>query len=114
MAGQRHPAPRQVLLPDQSGPKATRIPDRRLEALIRSDLRDRPSRLGLTLMRWFMKWRLRFRSLCSRSRVEGDLEDELRDYIDREIEREAGGGATPEEARRRALASLGGADRLKE
>ena len=65
-------------------------------------------------MRWFKKWRLRFQSLFDRSRVEDDLEDELRDYIDCEIEREVGAGATPEEARRRALSSLGGPERLKE
>jgi predicted permease len=65
-------------------------------------------------MRWFTKWRLRFQSLFDRSRVEDDLEDELRDYIDREIEREVGAGATPDEARRRALESFGGTDRLKE
>ncbi|MGH9663707.1 MAG: ABC transporter permease, partial [Bryobacteraceae bacterium] len=65
-------------------------------------------------MRWFRKWRLRFQSLFDRSRLENDLEDELRDYIDRESEREAAAGATPEEARRRALASLGGTERLKE
>ena len=65
-------------------------------------------------MRWFRKWRLRFRSLFDRSRVENDLEDELRDYIDRETEREVAAGATPEEAKRRALSSLGCTERLKE
>lgn len=65
-------------------------------------------------MRWFRKWRLRFESLFYRSRVENDLEDELRDYIDRETEREVAAGATPEEAKRRALLSLGGTERLKE
>jgi putative ABC transport system permease protein len=65
-------------------------------------------------MRWFRKWRLRFRSLFDRSRVENDLEDELRDYIDRETEGEVAAGATPEEAKRRALSSLGGTERLKE
>ena len=65
-------------------------------------------------MRWFTKWRLRFQFLFHRSRVEDDLEDELRDYIHREIEREVSAGATPEDARRRALASLGGTSRLKE
>ena len=65
-------------------------------------------------MRWFKKWRLRFQSLFDRSGVEDDLEDELRDYIDREIEREVAAGATPEEARRHALSSLGGTQRLKE
>jgi hypothetical protein len=65
-------------------------------------------------MRWFRKCRLRFRSLFDRSRVEKDLEDELRDYIDRETEREVAAGATAEEAKRRALSSLGGTERLKE
>ena len=65
-------------------------------------------------MRWFRKWRLRFRSLFDRSRVENDLEDELRDYVDRETEREVAAGATPGEAKRRALSSLGGTERLKE
>ncbi|MGD0365101.1 MAG: permease prefix domain 1-containing protein, partial [Bryobacteraceae bacterium] len=65
-------------------------------------------------MRWFTKWRHRFQSLFDRSRVEDDLEDELRDYIERETERKVDGGATPEEARRSVLAGLGGTDRLKE
>src|ERR1700731_4146775 len=114
MVSQRYQTSCQVLLPDQSGPKAAGIPDRRLEALVRSYLRDRPSRPRLTHMRWFTKWRLRFQSLFDSSRVEEDLEDELRDYIDREIEREVGGGAPPEQAMRRALSSLGGTERLKE
>src|ERR1039458_7417118 len=114
MVSQRHQTSRQVLLSDQSGPKAAGIPDRRLEAVVRSDLRDRPSRPRIIRMRWFTKWHLRFQSLFDRSRVEDDLEDELRDYIDREIQREVGAGATPEEARRRALSSLGGTERLKE
>jgi hypothetical protein len=65
-------------------------------------------------MRWLRKWSLRFQSLFDRSRVENDLEDELRDYIDREIGREIAAGATREEARRRALSSLSGTERLKE
>src|SRR5579862_9341220 len=114
MDTQRNQASRQVLLIDQSGPKAARVPDRRLEALVRSDLRNRPPRPRLIHMRWFRKWRLRFQSLFDRSRVENDLEDELRDYIDRETEREVAAGATAEEAKRRALSSLGGTERLKE
>src|SRR6185437_10328879 len=65
-------------------------------------------------MRRFRKWRLRFQSLFHRSRVESDLEDELRDYLDREMEREVAAGSSPEEARRRALSSLNGTERLKE
>ena len=65
-------------------------------------------------MRSFRKWRLRFQTLFERSRIESDLEDELRDYLDREIEREIAAGAAPEEARRLALSSLNGTERLKE
>src|SRR3954469_11974998 len=65
-------------------------------------------------MRWLRKLRLRFQSLFHRSRVEGDLEDELRDYLDREIEHAIAAGSSPEEAKRRALSSLEGAERLKE
>lgn len=46
--------------------------------------------------------------------MEDDLHDELGDYLEREIEREIMAGTRPEEARRRALASLHGAERLKE
>ncbi len=65
-------------------------------------------------MRWLRKSRLRFQSLFDRSRVERDLEDELHDYLEREIAREIAAGASFEEARRHALASLSGAERLKE
>ncbi|HEY3940185.1 MAG TPA: ABC transporter permease [Bryobacteraceae bacterium] len=65
-------------------------------------------------MRWFRKWRLRLQALFNRSRVESDLEDELRDYLDREIEHEIATGVPPQEARRRAMSSLNGAERLRE
>lgn len=65
-------------------------------------------------MRWLRKCRLRFQSLFDRSRVDRDLDDELRDYVEREIDSEIAGGASLEEARRRALSSLTGPERLKE
>jgi predicted permease len=65
-------------------------------------------------MRPIRKLRLRFRSLFHRSLVEKDLEDEVRDYLDREIEREIASGAAPDEARRLAVSSLSGSERLKE
>src|SRR6185312_10829456 len=65
-------------------------------------------------MRWFRKCRLRFQSLFDRSRLEIDLEDELRDYIDHEIERGIAAGSSPEEARTLAVSTLHGAERLKE
>jgi predicted permease len=65
-------------------------------------------------MRWFRKLRLRVRSLFNTSRVERDLEDELRDYLDREVERAIAAGSSPEEAKRQALSGLNGAERVKE
>ena len=65
-------------------------------------------------MRRMRKLRLRFRSLFNGSHIEDDLDDELRDYLQREAEREIAAGASPEEARRRALSTLHGLERVKE
>src|SRR4051795_13306319 len=65
-------------------------------------------------MRFFRKFSLRLRSLFHRSLVEKDLADELRDYLDREIERGIASGIAPEEARKLAWSSLSGGERLKE
>lgn len=65
-------------------------------------------------MRWGRKLRLRVRTLFHRSQVEEDLTDELNDYLAREIEREIASGSSPEEARRMAVSSLRGTERLKE
>jgi putative ABC transport system permease protein len=65
-------------------------------------------------MRALRKMRLRCQSLFNRSRLERDLEDELRDYLNRETERAIAAGSSPEEAMRQALLSLNGAERLKE
>lgn len=65
-------------------------------------------------MRGLRKWRLRLQSLFHRTRVEGDLDDELRDYLDREIDKQIAAGLEPEEAKRAAILSLDGTERLKE
>ncbi len=65
-------------------------------------------------MRELRKWRLRLQSLFQRANVERDLDDELRDYLEREIDRQVAAGLRPEEARRVALLSLHGTERLKE
>lgn len=65
-------------------------------------------------MRWTAKLRLRIHTLFHRSEVEQDLTDELRDYLEHEVEQDIASGSSPEEARRRALASLRGAEWLKE
>src|SRR5438270_6338958 len=114
MVDQRHPAACQVLLSHQRGPETAGIPDRRLETLVGSHLRHRPSGLRLALMRWLRKLQLRFRSLFNRSGVERDLEDELRDYLDHEIERAIAAGCSPEEANSHAQSTLSGTERLKD
>ena len=65
-------------------------------------------------MRAFRRWRHHFQALFNRSRVDSDLEDELRDYLDREMECQIAAGISPDDAKRRALRSLNGTERLKE
>lgn len=65
-------------------------------------------------MRGLTRIQLRIRSLLLRSKVENDLNDELRDYVERETERQIAAGAKPDEARKLALASLHGVERVKE
>ena len=65
-------------------------------------------------MRFFKRMQLRVRSLLQRARVEDELTDELHDYLEREIERQICTGVSPEQARRTALASLHGMERVKE
>jgi predicted permease len=48
------------------------------------------------------------RGLLGRRRIEGEIAEELRDHLEREIEAHRMRGASPEEARRLALRDLGG------
>lgn len=65
-------------------------------------------------MRWLRKARLRLEAVFKRSRADADLEDELRDYLDREMERAMAAGSSPEDAKREALASFPRVERVKE
>lgn len=65
-------------------------------------------------MRWRRKIQLKLRSLFCSSRVEGDLEDELSDYLQRKTEREIAAEASPEAARRLVMSYLHGLKRVKE
>jgi predicted permease len=56
----------------------------------------------------------RLRSLLRRSRVETELDDELRFHFEREVEKYVRSGLTHEEALRRARLSFGGIDQVKE
>ena len=63
---------------------------------------------------WWFTAPLRFRSLFRRRRVESELDEELQFHLDHKIEEGISEGLSPEEARRRALLSMGGLDQRKE
>jgi hypothetical protein len=54
------------------------------------------------------------RGLLRRRRIEGEIVEELRDHLEREIEARQSQGFPPEEARRLALRDLGGLDQTLE
>jgi putative ABC transport system permease protein len=55
-----------------------------------------------------------WQTLLHKARVEQDLDEEVRSYIEMLIEEKVGAGATREEARRAALIEFGGLDQVKE
>jgi len=67
-----------------------------------------------TMIRWFYKLPLRFRSLFRKSLVEEELTEELRFHLEKLIEEKVAKGMTPEEARYAALRELGGLEQIKE
>src|SRR5215467_11555150 len=68
----------------------------------------------MTMMRWFYKLPLRFRSLFRKSHVEQELSEELRFHLERLIEEKVAKGMAPEEARYAGSRELGGAEQIKE
>jgi putative ABC transport system permease protein len=60
------------------------------------------------------KLRLRIRALFFKSRLEEELDEEVRFHLEREIEENIARGMSPEEARMAALRSFGGVERVKE
>src|SRR5262249_42919558 len=60
------------------------------------------------------KLRLRLRALFFKSRLEEELNEEVRFHLEREIEENIARGMSPEEARMAALRSFGGVERVKE
>ncbi|MCY4027162.1 MAG: permease prefix domain 1-containing protein, partial [Acidobacteria bacterium] len=62
----------------------------------------------MPLERWLYAWRARWRALFDRGRADRELDDELRDHVARETAALRTRGIAPAEARRQALASLGG------
>jgi putative ABC transport system permease protein len=64
--------------------------------------------------RWLYTIPLRLRSLFRRGRLDRELEEELRDHLERKTEENAARGMPREEARRAALLEIRGVERCKE
>src|SRR5215470_8705746 len=60
------------------------------------------------------KLRLRLQALFFKSRLEEELDEEVRFHLEREIEENIARGMSPEKARLAALRSFGGVERVKE
>ena len=65
-------------------------------------------------MRWIYTIPLRLRSLFRRSRVEDELDEEIRDYLDRQTQAFAEKGLSPEDARFAARRAMAGIEQRKE
>src|SRR5437870_9141417 len=63
---------------------------------------------------WLYTIPLRLRSLFRWAQADQELDDELRDHLERKTEEYVAKGMAPEEARRRAPLDLGGIERCKE
>jgi predicted permease len=68
----------------------------------------------MRLLRLLYTTPLRIRSVFRRDRVDQDLEDELRDHLERQIDANVARGMSREEARYAALRAFGGVDQRKE
>jgi len=63
---------------------------------------------------WLYTIPLRLRSLFHREQADQELDDELRDHVERKTEEYVAKGMTPQEARRVALREMGGVEKRKE
>jgi putative ABC transport system permease protein len=68
----------------------------------------------MRLTNWLYTLPLKPRSLFRGRQAEQDLNDELRDHLDRRIEENIAKGMNPQEAKRAALIALGGIEQTKE
>ena len=63
---------------------------------------------------WLFTIPLRLRSLFRRAQADQELDDELRDHVERRTQEYIAKGLVPEEARREALMEMGGIEKRKE
>jgi putative ABC transport system permease protein len=68
----------------------------------------------MRLEHWLYMIPLRMRSLFYRERVDRELDEELRDHIERQTEQNLARGMNPNDARRAALIALGGLEQRKQ
>jgi predicted permease len=68
----------------------------------------------MRLEQWIYTIPLRLRALFHRNRLDSELDEEIRDHLDRQIEFNLAGGMSPEEARLVALRKLGNAALLRD
>src|SRR5262245_22947470 len=68
----------------------------------------------MELQRWLYKLPLRLRSLFRRSRVEHELDEEIRYHIERHTQDLMAKGHTPDEAKNAALRAMHGIEQQKE
>jgi predicted permease len=68
----------------------------------------------MRIEQWIYTIPLRLRSLFRRNRVDRELDEELRDHLERQIDANQTLGMNPEEARRTALITLGGLEQRKQ
>lgn len=68
----------------------------------------------MRLQRLLSILRFRLRAVFHRARVEQELDDEIRDHIDRRIAADVARGVAPDQARRAALGAFGGIAQSKE
>jgi hypothetical protein len=63
---------------------------------------------------WLFTIPLRLRSLFGRAQADEELDDELRDHVERKTQEYIAKGLAPEHARRQALIEMGGIEKRKE
>lgn len=68
----------------------------------------------MRIERWLYTLPLRLRSLFRREQVERELDDEIRDHIERQVRANVAAGMSPADARAAALREFGGVERRKE
>ena len=68
----------------------------------------------MRLRRLLSTWRFRLRSVLRRARVEQELDDEIRDHIERRVAADMARGLAPDQARQAALRAFGGVEQAKE